>query len=181
MADLKYGPTVPPLIDEDELNIYRLYRERIVQEDTLINHRMMWMILSQAFIVGLWGAAFKAGDSNPVFAALGYLLDILGAIFAVSSAATLAAARGEIDELRRNYLLLYPNDPALEEESKRLKKFIPRASVRRDILPGLTGSKHFHWQGHIVGKSMPWILVVVWLLLALLQTAVLLRNHYGIG
>jgi hypothetical protein len=173
MADLKYGPSKPPLIDDDELKIHKLYRDRIVQEDNLINHRMMWMILSQAFIFGLWGASFKASTSDPIFATLGYVLDVFGCIFALWSHATLAAARGEIDELRKNYLEFYPNDAASETESKASGKFISRKSVRRDILPGLTGSKHFHPTGHIVGRYMPRCLALVWLLLAVLQTAVL--------
>jgi hypothetical protein len=36
-------------VNESELQVLKLYRERIVQEENLIDNRMIWMIASQAF------------------------------------------------------------------------------------------------------------------------------------
>ncbi len=41
-------------VNENELQVHKLYRERIVQEDNLIDNRMIWMIASQAFLFALW-------------------------------------------------------------------------------------------------------------------------------
>ena len=49
-------PRTISVVDEDELQIHKLYRERIVQEDNIINHRMMWMVLTQAFLLATFGA-----------------------------------------------------------------------------------------------------------------------------
>lgn len=180
MTDSKTNPADPPLIDENELVIHRLYRERIVQEDNLINHRMMWMILSQAFMFALWAAIMKAGDDqSPHFYLFGYVVDVTGALFAVGGWFSIAAARGEINELRRNYLQFYPNSNEGERASKAANKFIARTSVRRDILPGLTGSKHFHRMGHIVDWLMPLWLALMWAVLAAIQLGLL--HRFGIG
>jgi hypothetical protein len=38
---------------------YRIHRDRIVQEDQLIDHRMMWMLNANLILFALWGA-FRA-------------------------------------------------------------------------------------------------------------------------
>lgn len=162
-----------PLIDERELQIHKLYRERIVQEDNLINHRMMWMILSQAFLFALWGVAAKGADQKFDLSVFTYVIDVTGFFLAISSALSLAAARGEIDELRIKYLELYPIIKPPEAASKWSGKYITPNSGERNILPGLTGSKHFHPLGHGVDVLMPIWLACLWIVLAFIQLEIL--------
>jgi hypothetical protein len=168
-----------PLIDPVELQIHKLYRERIVHEDNLINHRMMWMVLSQAFMFALWGLLFQRfhqGDLLKFGVNRGYLYVIggVGMLFAFGSKLAIGAAQKEIDELRSNYLSFYPNPAAPrrrwflwwhQQTPLDPQKIIPRKSSRQDILPGLTGSKHFHFLGHLTPKYMPIGLIVLWLVL----------------
>jgi hypothetical protein len=49
-------------IGEDQLQLYKLYRDRIVQEDNVINHRMTWMMVSEAFLLtGYLGLTWNSG------------------------------------------------------------------------------------------------------------------------
>lgn len=154
----------PPLIDADELQIHRLYRERIVQEDNLINHRMMWLILSQAFMFALWAVLSKEADFKSFdTSVIRYALAAIGFVFATLGGASIAAARGEINRLEKNYLRLYPTS---EEQSKTSGTSISHSSRRTDILPGVIGSGFFHLFGHGVDYSMPAGLACLWAVLA---------------
>jgi hypothetical protein len=169
-------PPPPPLIDCTELLIHRVYRERIVQEDNLINHRMMWMVLSQAFMFALWGLLFQRFHQAELlkFGVIrGYLYVIagVGMLFAWGSKFSISAAQREIKLLRSNYLAFYPDPTASKWHWWRrassppdLTKIIHRESIRRDILPGLT-SKHFHFLGHLTPTFMPIGLIALWIVL----------------
>ena len=174
----------PPLIDPDELQIHRLYREHIVQEDNLINHRMMWMVLSQAFMLAIWGVLAQHVFRDPPvnFRLLVHIIAIIGFLFALGSKLAIRAAQDEIDELRNKYLSFYPTDtPSVPHPiwdwiiwiidlrfiyKANLTKFalidLPRVAQRRDVLPGLTGSRHFHQLGHFIPKAMPFFLIIMW-------------------
>jgi hypothetical protein len=180
----------PPVIDPDELQIHRLYRERIVQEDNLINHRMMWTVLSQAFLLAIWGVLIqKIFQDHPVhFRFLAHIIAVIGFLFALGSKLAIRAAQDEIDELRQKYLCLYPTtiapvvhpawDWIIYIIDLRVLPFyrgnqsqfnIPRleqaAGSRTDVLPGLTGSQHFHQLGHLAPKGMPFLLMLMWICL----------------
>jgi hypothetical protein len=182
--------TDDPLIDKDELQIHRLYRERIVQEDTLINHRMMWMVLSQAFMLAIWGVLVQhIFRDHPVnFRILAKIIAALGFLFALGSKLAIRAAQDEIDEIRARYLCLYPTTIApvvhaawdwiiyiidlrmLPFYRGNPSKFnLPplerAAGARTDVLSGLTGSQHFHQLGHLMPKGMPFLLMLMWICL----------------
>src|SRR6202035_173067 len=101
--------TISP-IDEDELQIHKLYRERIVQEDNLINHRMTWMIISQAFLLATFGAFAQKifGPSPENLYTETRIVCVIGMIFALGSKLSIRAAQDEIDGLRVKYLDMYP-------------------------------------------------------------------------
>jgi hypothetical protein len=48
---------------DDFVMMYRLHRDRVTQEDAVINHRMTWLLWSQAILFGLWGILL-AGEPN---------------------------------------------------------------------------------------------------------------------
>jgi len=142
-------------IDDDELLVHTLYRERIVEEDNLINHRMMWLVLSQAFMLALWSAILNQlfnGHLSMKWATLGFI-DFMGLVFSAGSYASIRAAQREVAELRDSFLKLYPHDFSADTIDH------PQTT----LLPRLTARKHFHLIGHALPTLMPIMLTLMWL------------------
>jgi hypothetical protein len=187
-------PRTISAIDEDELQIHKLYRERIVQEDTLINHRMTWMVLSQAFLLATFGAVAQKlfGPSPENLYTEAKIICVIGMVFALGSKLSIRAAQDEIDGLRTKYLDMYPPQEkdiglpysvefwsnAVDLRFRKKAGAYPEAPKLRiegdqgekdmtgaAILPGLTGSRHFHYLGHFLPKVMPLALIVLWIIL----------------
>jgi hypothetical protein len=184
------GQTIS-FIDEDELQLYKLYRDRVVQEDNVINHRMTWMVLSQAFLTAFWaGMALKYFDTNPsrvYFQPMSFLCGI-GFLLALSSKLSIRAAQDEISALRDIYTSVFEyKTNSFERSLKRrmwvafyyiidlrfwpfngkpecptLDKRVRKAGCAADIIPGLTGSNSFHYTGHLLPKLMPILLMTMW-------------------
>jgi len=175
-ADAQKMVPAPTLIDRDELEIHRLYRERIVQEDNIINHRMMWMIVSQAFLLATFVALSQKVD---LFAAT-RVVCVTGIVLAFGSKFAIRAAQDEIDELRAKYIQMYPPgkegkrlsrhvefwmnlvDLRLSKQTEEYTHVFRLAGSGSHYLPGLTGSRNFHIFGHIVPKTVPLMLMVLW-------------------
>ena len=178
-------PRTISVVDEDELQIHKLYRERIVQEDNIINHRMMWLVLTQAFLLGIFGAlAQKIYAQSPenLFTAA-RVVCATGIVLAVGSKFAIRAAQDEIDELREKYLKMYPSnqgdiiltrhaefwinliDMRLNKQTEKyphVETLKERGSV---YLPDVTGSRNFHLFGHAMPKAVPGILILLWVFL----------------
>lgn len=182
-------------IDEDELQIYKMYRDRVVQEDGLINHRMTWMVLSQAFLTAFWaGMALKYFDDHE--SAYGYFqplvfLCFVGFFLALSSKLSIRAAQDEISTLRDMYLDMFEFGASDFDKSLGRKiwnvlywiidlrfwpfnnrSICPKVQKRErsmgclvDVIPGLTGSNSFHYTGHLLPKTMPFLLMFMWIYL----------------
>jgi hypothetical protein len=62
MNEIKLSETkvAPPMLADDWVTIYRLHRERVTEEDAVINHRMTWMLYSQTILFIMWGGLFAA-------------------------------------------------------------------------------------------------------------------------
>jgi hypothetical protein len=178
---------------KDELKFYELYRARVVQEDDIINHRMQWMILSQALLFAAW-EVFVQKLSGQMFFWSSCGVAICGFLFAIGSSLSIKAAQDEISWLRANYIAMFPSrtglnlpvsDPKAPKVRRsfwgslyRLLKYLKLSSthfahtnadeiaakLRNDPLPGLTGSRNFHFLGHIVSKYMPVFLAIMWIL-----------------
>jgi hypothetical protein len=162
------------LVDNDELFVHTLYRERIVQEDNLINHRMMWMVLSQAFMLALWGSILnQVFNDHLIFKWITLAaVDVMGLIFSAGSFVSIRAAQLEIDELRDSYLKLYPWDFSAEKT--------PDRDSRKTILPRLTARKHFHRLGHAMPTGMPIMLIFMWVGLFVITVIQALKPAIGI-
>jgi hypothetical protein len=184
-------PRTISVIDEDELQIHKLYRERIVQEDGLINHRMTWMILSQAFLLATFGAIAQKifGQHPEKLFTEARIVCVAGVIFALGSKFAIRAAQDEIEGLRDRYLEMYPvpNEQEVIQRSEgwfanaldlrwrpRVRVYPQAFKLRKEgaqgeidqkgaaLLPGLTGSRHFHSLGHLLPKAMPLALIILW-------------------
>jgi hypothetical protein len=143
------SPETPlgPEQEERLLKIYALYRERISQEDNLINHRMSWLLWSQAIFFAFW-----VGLANGKFAAIGdafgpkgilwadLVIAGIGMTFAGSSRLSIKAAQEEIEYLKD---ICYGRHSDLKD-----------AAERRQI-PSLVGHKDRHKYGHVTPTYSP--------------------------
>jgi hypothetical protein len=98
-------------LTDDWVTMYRLHRDRVTQEDTLINHRMSWMLWSQAILLGLWGGLyFTVENPTKTDAAPSVLLKIVevvlciaGILTAIGSFCSVDAAVREIERIKQLY------------------------------------------------------------------------------
>lgn len=144
------APDASGAADAHRLFLYQLYHGRVRQEYELINHRMMWMVLSEAFMLALWSSIpGRLLSSNGVQKAWPMGLIAAGGLFlTVASCYSIAAAHREINRLSSRYDVLTAG-----------------SSTGYDgILPPLEGSTRAF--GHVA----PWAILAF---LALLWTALL--------
>ncbi len=166
MADMPVSSPASKHIDDEELAMHKLYRERIVQEDTLINHRMTWFFASQSFLVLAWAALYKNAEHISV---ISIFIDAIGIWFARNSSISTNAAREEIDMIDREYRSLfrcYQNRPII------LKKEVIAGAIETNqngifyrnspYLPALLGGGRRHDRGHAVTKRSHIIVTLVW-------------------
>ena len=121
-----------------------MFRRRVVEEDTLINQRMSWMIWSEALLLAAWSAAFIK-ETDPTLAhtfqsAVGWILwglSLFGCVIAALSEVAVVSAQREISRLGKMYKT---NFPEVEQDTR---------------LPKLTGSFFTHHFGHAVPYIVP--------------------------
>jgi hypothetical protein len=152
-----------PTLFKDWVTIYRLHRDRVVQEDSLINYRMTWMLLSQTILLGLWGGLFAAEITNFDKLTAHYIeysilkffegaLSFAAVVAAIGSWITLRAAIDEIERVK-----------CLYEKAK--TKFSYASAPDEEIFGMITGRRIHHIWGHIITKWGPWFFVSVWVTL----------------
>src|SRR5437660_1397901 len=61
---------------QDELESYKLYRDRIANENLLVYHRLSWLLVAQSTMFSVWAVAFSraggpARGGTAVLAGLG--------------------------------------------------------------------------------------------------------------
>lgn len=139
----------PIALDQTAATLYTLYRQRIFQEYELINHRMMWMVLSQAFMLALW-ASMPVKLAQLHMAWPGELVAIGGIVVTIASFYSIRAARNEIERHVIKYQGLY-----MEE----------RLDVR---LPSVVGAQSAHRLGHMAPECMMSFVLVLWIGLLIL-------------
>lgn len=135
----------------DELEYYKLYRDRVVNEDTLIYHRLSWFLGSQTILFILWAAVLKGPTSiQTPFHAVTVGFCIFGLVSCFVSTLGVWAALSEIAHLQVRY-----------------EKYNPSPHV---MLPPIVGNPDHH----LLGKVPPYLLIVavavgwvsVWVFLA---------------
>lgn len=138
MAGVPISDMESPNIDPLEEKLHKLYRERIVQEDNLINHRMMWMMLSQAFIAAFWSQLHNGHFPSLLLA----LIAVIGLGFSGASKLSIMAAQHEIKFLNEKFDELYP--------------------IKNILQPSLLGTGEHHNWGHTAAKYTPIVMMLMW-------------------
>jgi hypothetical protein len=150
---------------------------------------MQWMIFTQAFLLATWGIFVQKfeGANCAIFSLCSVATAIIGIVFAIGSLLSIKAAHDEIEWLRANYLVMFPQRTSLNLPlgdrtqlcalAGELKPYLwlntkpfehddaseIKNRLANDPLPGLTGSKNFHLWGHVVPRYMPVCMIVIWL------------------
>jgi hypothetical protein len=140
---------------EQYLKIYAIYRERVFQEDQIVNHRMGWMLTSNILLFTFYAVLIGKIGSGPtppkdlsssyVFAPI--WVAGLGTICTAGSMFSINAALQEIEKLKSKY----------EELKKRLSITYPQiahAEAHGEIPHSIVG----HDTHHAVGKIVPWLI-----------------------
>ncbi|HUO92721.1 MAG TPA: hypothetical protein VMU22_07360 [Rhizomicrobium sp.] len=158
--------------DRDEgpgqVELYRLYRERIVHEDDVINHRMMWMLASSTIMFALWGILFAATSQATGVVRIPYLtlvglvillvISVCGLFSSWGSRKSIRAAEAEIRDVRKEYLQ------------------IPNGHRPGGVLADIVGGNRRHDRGHFVPRVMPGLFIFIWAALAAVSGALLLSS-----
>lgn len=122
-----------PLPDWDR---YRALREQWTHEDNLVNHRLMWLILSEGLLFTAYGTLSTAKLHWLVFG-FPFFGMVVAAVIGVSIYAALAAT----DEITRKY-----DASGLAE------------------LCNLTPSQHINNRGKWAAQALPFVFGALWLL-----------------
>ena len=181
MTDLTHPPTTTgpnangnpdtiqndaPKIDPDQVDLYRLYRERIAQENNHIDNRMTWTLASQALLFALWIGLY--GYVHP-FARLYYIVDGAGGMVALVSVLAVLSAENEIDCMEERYRKLFPNayrNRNIGVIDKVIIDSLETAECRYDVVPALTGSARNHLTGHLVSIVTAVVIALLWVTMA---------------
>ena len=125
----------------EQFMIYAAYRSKTVDEYNFINHRLSWMIWSEAMILAVWGVMVSLDRVRLVPLILVHLtllvLSVGGVVIALWTQRSVVAAKDEVDNLKSEYKMHY------------------RQCYDDESIPKLTGSKRNHKHGHTVPDWLP--------------------------
>lgn len=136
-------PTPP-----SNLELYRILRGGIEHEDQLINHRLSWLVSSQAFMLTAFAISLNAPVLfvNPVYAKLNRLLY------------TLLPFTGLISSL-----LIYPSILGAVLALRKLRRHVRGHAL--EGLPPIHGTRLTVLLGHCGPLLIPWVFIITWILL----------------
>lgn len=126
-----------------------MYRMRIVEEDRLVNDRMLWLILSQPMFFGAFFVLATSGLHSNQKALIFSIIIFSGILISWLSISSVRAARDEIDWLM-----------------KRFKNYHNDIDNNTRILD-LTGQLKRHHSGHTLSSHLPRIYLFIWVSLAI--------------
>ena len=158
MADVIDKPESPAITQEpalEELKYYRVYRDRITSEDTLISNRLTWLLTPQAVLYGFVATSIYSKDG---FSLVGLaLIALLGIVICWLGRRSIEAALTTVKQVREQYDQNYPHpDPRL---------------------PSLTAEGDADAQGSVAARRIPLCLIAGWLLLFLYRAVVTFLRH----
>jgi hypothetical protein len=149
---------------ELRLTVYRLYRERIVHENNVIDHRLSWMLWSEAIILTLWGSIAAGLLTNTkldrwttfLIIILQVVLGIFGLLIGCFSRLGIKAAQTEILRMKATYR-------GIDEKYDRYE--------RDPVIPELSAKEELAASAQRLVSIIPWSMIVLWSALVLYSVA----------
>jgi hypothetical protein len=142
-------------IAPEYLEIYRLFRERVNQEDNLVNQRIGWVLWSNAIFFAFFAGTTTiiSGKGDPAIvgplAAAPIIVALVGVVCTIGLSLGISAALNEIEYLCERY----NSHPSV------------RNAMQDGRVPNLVG----HRNNHLLGKLIPWFVPIsmgaLWILL----------------
>lgn len=115
---------------QEQIGVYEAFRRRIVDEDSLINHRTTWHLGIQTILIAVWAAVYTTKPVTFAQTSLMLILNGIGIVVAHTTFITIKSAHSEMKKSIRSHLLQYP------------KLFYDLG------IPKLTGNSVTHSEGH---------------------------------
>lgn len=138
-----------------EMNsVYEKFRKRIVEEDNIINHRMMWATLAQTGLFAAYGVAHLQ-TIDKFRLVISVAIAIAGVIVAALNIASVSAAHSEINQLKAKYERIF---------RKFSKRFVD-LPVDDEYWIGVAGNENAHKRGHWLDKVLPIVIICLWFML----------------
>jgi hypothetical protein len=123
-------------------NAYETVRAQLVHEDNLINHRLSWLMTSQAFLFAAFALQYTGNGNRP----RPYVFDLIPYVALISAVviyASVAAAVGALENLRHSY--------AITENAKTNMEMV--------------GNQYTMMAGLVTPLLLPVVMVCIWTLL----------------
>lgn len=125
---------------------YLIYRQRVVEEDALIDNRMSWFLAAQPTFLAGFVLLFPISATWVGLAFLAFLC-LAGVAVTVISQRSVNAAKAEIEALDADYL-------------EALKGLPPHSSP--EAYPRLIGRDKRHKVGHTLPTILPYLFYCLW-------------------
>jgi hypothetical protein len=132
----------------DEREFYKLYRDRVEHEDTLIYQRLSWLITAQTIMFSFTAVAFFRTGAGEINAKGTVIMCVLGVLTCLVSYAGVLAALHAVKEIDYHYKERYP---------------VP-FHQRHPALPKLIGVSWTHRTGKLVPFVIPPMFILAWLI-----------------
>lgn len=103
------GEIEPEIKDEELIEFYRIYREKIVHEDNLVNHRSTWFLLFQGFLftssaIVLVGVLDAAADPSDWYRIAFICLGLIGISVSIATFGSIKAAQKSVNAAANRWM-----------------------------------------------------------------------------
>jgi hypothetical protein len=127
-------PAEPEFPAAKHQEFYLLFRQQIVAEDNLVNHRMTWLLVLQAFLLAVLGGALSEGLRGHLsdVGAFKWLICFVGVAGSIAIGIGVIAAQNAIRDLKGRYQAAYGNSeipkhlpPIVGDDISRVLGWVP--------------------------------------------------------
>ena len=148
-------------LDDKSISIYKLYREKVVHEDTLINWRTTWFVTLQAFIFTAFSLSQDRLGELQDFVNLSFC--ILGILISIASFVSITAAKSAINKTVGKWRFRYS-----DQDGRLLHRGVRDLIDPAGLLPAIKGagsSDYIAFRGNVFSFLVPLIIGVFWVVL----------------
>jgi hypothetical protein len=109
-----------PYPSPEERDLYKLYRDRITAEDTLVHDRLTWLLITQSILFGFCATSYFSREHLNLAGLV--VLAVLGVLICVMVVVGIRAALATVNRLKEDYHRHcpepHPKLPALTADEK---------------------------------------------------------------